>query len=33
MSKTMTKYHLQLVDLLLSDNVHEPLVLTDEVQQ
>ena len=28
-----TKYHLQLVDLLLSDNTHEPLVLTDEVQQ
>ena len=28
-----TKYHLQLVDLMLSDNTHEPLVLTDEVQQ
>ena len=28
-----TKYHLQLVDLLLSDNAHEPLVLTEEVQQ
>jgi len=28
-----TKYHLQLVDLLLSDNAHQPLVLTDEVQQ
>jgi hypothetical protein len=28
-----TKYHLQLVDLLLSDSTHEPLVLTEEVQQ
>jgi|TARA_R100000030_G_scaffold95242_1_gene82588 hypothetical protein len=28
-----TKYHLQLVDLMMSDNTHEPLVLTDEVQQ
>ena len=28
-----TKYHLQLVDLLMSDNTHKPLVLTDEVQQ
>jgi hypothetical protein len=28
-----TKYHLQMVDLLLSDSTHEPLVLTEEVQQ
>ena len=28
-----TKYHLQLVDLMMSDNTHEPLVLTEEVQQ
>ena len=28
-----TKYHLQLVDLMMSDNTHEPLVLTDEVKQ
>ena len=28
-----TKYHLQLVDLMMSDNTHEPLILTDEVQQ
>ena len=29
-----TKYHLQFVDLLLNlENAHEPLVLTDEVQQ
>ena len=27
-----TKYHLQLVDLMMSDNTHEPLVLTEEVQ-
>ena len=28
-----TKYHIQLVDLMMSDNTHEPLVLTEEVQQ